>query len=59
LITKTGDQGPTVWGAALNEVRDAEAASDPIFADNFELIGTWPLRGIEGEEQEGRLYRKK
>lgn len=57
LITKTGDQGPTVWGPALNEVRDAEASGDPIFTENFELVKTWKLHGIEGEEQEARLYR--
>lgn len=59
LITKTGDQGPSVWGPALKEVREAEQNGDQIFTENFELIQAWPLRGIEGEEREARLYRRK
>lgn len=57
LITKTGDQGPAIWGPALNEVRDAEKSGDLIFTENFEQVKTWTLRGIEGEEREARLYR--
>ncbi len=58
LITKTGDQGPLVWGPILPEIREAEAGGDSIFSDNFELVKTWPLNGIEGEDQEARLYRR-
>lgn len=57
LITKTGDQGPPVWGPELKEVSVAEVSGDPIFTENFELLETWSLPGIEGKPTEARLYR--
>ena len=58
LITKTGDQGPLIWGPALKEIREAEASRDQIFTEDFELVQTWILRGIEVDNQEARLYRR-
>ncbi|MFH1597842.1 MAG: phospholipid carrier-dependent glycosyltransferase [Patescibacteria group bacterium] len=56
LITKTGDQGPAIWGKHLAEIAESEKNGDPIF-DNFELIQSWPLLGIEEDNQAVNLYR--
>lgn len=59
LITKTGDQGPRIWGPKLYEIAEAEAQNDSIFTKNFEHIQTWKLEGVEVTSMEARLYRKK
>lgn len=51
VVTKTGEQGPSVWRGDLDEL-------DPTLLDYFTLLQTWPLDGIESEPQEARLYRR-
>ncbi len=57
VMTKTGDQGPAVWGPLLTEVAAAEKEGDPLFTHNLTLIGMWTVQGIEGAPQTVRLYR--
>lgn len=52
VVTKTGEQGPSVWRGDLDDL-------DPKLLENFTLLQTWPLDGIEGAIQEARLYRRK
>lgn len=58
LITKTGDQGPSVWGKQLLEVKAAEQAGEMETFGKFEVIGEWEIGDVEGE-QEIRLYQKR
>lgn len=59
LITKTGDQGPAIFGPGLPAVAKAEKRGDTDTFGQFELVHTWELNGIEQEPQEMRLYRKR
>lgn len=58
LITKTGDQGPKIWGRYLKQVRKEEKVpNSPVF-NQFELMESFELNGIESQPQEARLYKR-
>lgn len=59
LITKTGDQGPPIWGKSLADIANEETNPDSAVFSEFELLHEWPLNGIEHETQTMRLYRKR
>ncbi|GEM_PF-3487531 len=59
LITKTGDQGPLIWGPSLPDIYSEESNKKSDIFSQFELIRTYPLYGIENKPQEARLYRHK
>lgn len=60
IVTKTGDQGPSVWAPKpLRQIRALETRDRSLFTEEFERIGTWTVAGIERTPQEIRLYRKK
>ena len=59
LITKTGDQGPTIWGPALKEIAKEEKKKNSEIFAQFELIDLWDFYGTENGTQTVRLYRKK
>lgn len=59
LITKTGDQGPHIWGPFLAEISEEESKEKSDIFSQFERIGEYSLNGIESEPQEMRLYRQK
>jgi len=56
IITKTGDQGPLVWGPYLPEVATAEATLDPDTFGSYQLVADWQVTGIEKEPQVMRLW---
>ncbi|MBI3120504.1 MAG: glycosyltransferase family 39 protein [Candidatus Kerfeldbacteria bacterium] len=57
VITKTGDQGPKIWGSFLPDVVNAENHPDESVFSPFTLLSTWELSGIESQPSEMRLYR--
>ncbi len=59
LITKTGDQGPSIWGPALKDIAKEEKKKDSEIFAQFELIDSWDFYGTENGTQTVRLYRKK
>lgn len=59
IITKTGDQGPAPFRGSLNDIRDEEALAASKIFQEFELIESWELQGIETQPQTARLYRQR
>ncbi|MBI2410869.1 MAG: glycosyltransferase family 39 protein [Candidatus Kerfeldbacteria bacterium] len=57
IITKTGDQGPKIWGPNLKKIATAEEQHATPF-EQFTVIGTWTLHGIEETDTTMRLYKK-
>ncbi len=59
IITKTGDQGPTIWGPALKDIAKEEKNTDSDIFAQFELIDSWEFYGTEKGTQTVRLYHKR
>jgi len=59
IITKTGDQGPSIWSPHLKDIQEESENPESEIFSKYELIDTWPLNGIEAENQTARLYRRK
>lgn len=59
LITKTGDQGPLIWGPALPDISKEELNKNSDIFKQFELINSFPLNSIEHTPQEARLYKRR
>jgi len=57
VVTKTGEQGPTVWQGKVANIVAAEADPDSVFNQEFQLIGTATLHGVEQPDPEVRVYR--
>lgn len=57
VITKTGDQGPAIWDGTRLKAIEQEEKKKTSFFDNFVLLETWDLRGIEGSPKKARLYK--
>lgn len=56
IITKTGDQGPTIWGPGLKDIAEAELKKNSVFTD-FQLLQSWEVTGIEKQNRTIRLYK--
>lgn len=59
IVTKTGDQGPKVWGPSLTAVRDEEKKSDSAIFSHFTLIDSFTISGFEPGNQTIRIYRNR
>ncbi len=55
IITKTGDQGPEIWGKKLSAIQKEEKAKKSLFSD-FELLTEYPVTTQEYTPQTVRVY---